>query len=255
MNMNENIREELAGISPIVAGIDPRSPYQIPAGYFDAFAFQILHLIQAEQAGSTTETSSTEELQTLSPVLASLSNKTPYQVPDSYFKELEQDTLQGISAVDFVQDTINHPSVLSDAALKKMPYEVPQDYFAQLPHALSSKVMRHAAPVVSGRIHWMRYAAAAALTGLIVLISWFSWQAITLPAPTVETTQIDQQVKQLNDQEIEFYATQWVALAPNDIAYEDESLSDQDMKDILADFSDDELAQFEQSSSPSNILN
>jgi hypothetical protein len=255
MNVNGNIREELAGISAIVAGIDPRNPYQIPEGYFDAFSFQILHLIQAEQQGSRPEVSSSEELQSLSPVLASLTNKIPYQVPDTYFRGLEQETLQGIRAVDFVQDTINHPSVLSDAALKQMPYNVPQDYFAQLPLTVSNKVMRHAAPVMSGRIHWMRYAAAAALMGLIVLVSWFSWQAITLPAPSAETVQIDQHLKQLNDQEIEFYAKQWIPLASNDIAYDDETLSDQDMKDMLADFSDDELAQFEQSASGSNMLN
>lgn len=85
--LNE-IEAELSGISPILGKSRITVlPYTVPAGYFDHFAENLLQKIQ--MAGLEDPNS---ELSAISPLLASLDRKTPYQIPADYFNEFSTDT-------------------------------------------------------------------------------------------------------------------------------------------------------------------
>jgi hypothetical protein len=126
MTRNKDIANELEQISAIVAQINPMVPYQVPevyfdtlssvimariaaggheensllqvagkqmpqdvpAGYFDGLSDAILAKVKAQP-----EQTATEELATLSPILAGISKSNVYEVPVGYF--------------DAVADTLN----------------------------------------------------------------------------------------------------------------------------------------------------
>ena len=46
MPRNAEILKELAEISPAVANLDPSLPYQVPTGYFERLADQILSIVR-----------------------------------------------------------------------------------------------------------------------------------------------------------------------------------------------------------------
>jgi hypothetical protein len=85
--LNE-IEAELSGISPVLGKSRTTVlPYTVPAGYFEHFAENLLQRIRmAEHEDPRTE------LNTLSPLLAGLDRKSPYQVPADYFNEFSSDT-------------------------------------------------------------------------------------------------------------------------------------------------------------------
>jgi hypothetical protein len=62
---------------------------EVPAGYFDGLADSILGRIKAEAAADA-QLSAAEELAGLSPTLAAIGKKMPYQTPRNYFDGLAQ---------------------------------------------------------------------------------------------------------------------------------------------------------------------
>jgi len=58
-------REELAGLSPLLSGLDKRMPYQTPEGYF-------------------------EDLSAISPALIEVKDNATYEVPENYFETLPE---------------------------------------------------------------------------------------------------------------------------------------------------------------------
>jgi hypothetical protein len=122
MTRNKDILNELEQISAVVAQINPMVPYQvpevyfetlssvimariaaggqeensllqvagkqmpqdIPAGYFDTLSESILYKVKAQP-----EQTATEELASLSPLLAGISKQNVYEVPVGYFDGFE----------------------------------------------------------------------------------------------------------------------------------------------------------------------
>ncbi len=115
METRETILKELGDISPLVAGIQPANLWAVPAGYFEAFAGQVLARIHTENAvfgdkhlvfsvpqgyfdgfaGTVLDkirrqTQSVEaELNELAPILNTISREPVYAVPEGYFESLE----------------------------------------------------------------------------------------------------------------------------------------------------------------------
>ncbi len=83
MEQKQTIVAELLELnSSLRPGISPA--WQVPAGYFDGLAEDLLRRIKALDASSVEE-----ELQQLSPLLAQLDRRSPYLVPAGYFEELD----------------------------------------------------------------------------------------------------------------------------------------------------------------------
>jgi hypothetical protein len=142
METREQILTELLEIAPVLGGFGVfRVPYAIPGGYFEGFAEILMNRIRLEAAGyeePVTGISSKEEIKEISPLLAGLRNKNPYQVPQGYFESLNLK----------IPVTENIPSKL-----------------VALPR--SEKTRKISIPM---RI--VRYAAAACIVGLIGIVSF-----------------------------------------------------------------------------------
>lgn len=135
--------------------------FAVPDGYFDNLAASILTKIK----GGETE-AVTNELQSVSPLLAKLPRKTPFTAPEGYFNN-------NINTLSFLSPKDELPASLTGIG-KQMPYAVPPHYFEELPQQIMANVTKPKAKVVMfGQTTWMRYAAAAIVFGIIVLGSVF----------------------------------------------------------------------------------
>lgn len=130
MEQARNIASELKEISNIVAGIEKVTPFSVPNGYFAGFPEKILAIIRYN---NSIILSSNQEIESVSPLLASLKSKQTFIVPENYFEQLE------IS--DLLHDNQQNEKIVSPAPVFS---------------------------ISTGR-KWMRYAVAAAIAGLIGL--------------------------------------------------------------------------------------
>jgi hypothetical protein len=79
-----NAREELSLLSPVLNGIDRKTPYSTPAGYFESLEKKLMEGVLANEIEQTP----LQELESLSPLLSGLKKQMPYSVPDNYFEGL-----------------------------------------------------------------------------------------------------------------------------------------------------------------------
>lgn len=246
MESSNNILKELQELSPVLASSYPQPvPYKVPDDYFGQLSTNILNAINA-----TGTDNAADELQALSPLLGSISKKAPYHLPEDYFNTLSENTLAETKALAFVQEELDEFSpVLHN--LKHAPlYEVPAGYFDQLPDAILKKVNeQQPAKVIKmgSRSNLRRYIAAAAVV-LVMLTGgwWFLQQPGTSEKPPVA-----EGIKQLADDElIHFLDDQSLAAesAGNSVVYTE--FDNNDMHDLLADVSDEELQQYVEKNSP-----
>lgn len=133
MEQHNEISIELKSLSNTVSAIEKKNPFVVPENYFEGLADKALQLIHKENSDTI---SPKEEIESLSPLLSSLKNKKTFSIPDSnYFEQVTNNVHTQITkTVDVVE-----------------------------------------APVVSissGR-KWIRYAAAAVITGIIGISAIF----------------------------------------------------------------------------------
>ena len=134
MEQNADISKELREISDLVSDLGKRNPYQVPEGYLEAFPHQMLEEVNKTSRGYNIQNAG-EEITAISPLLAGLKNKQAFSVPDGYFEQLAN-------------------TVSAEVTNKT--------------HTI--------APVFnmgSGNRKWMRYAAAAIVTGVIGISAFF----------------------------------------------------------------------------------
>lgn len=84
--------EEQAILSPELEAASKKNPFTVPEGYFDTLSDTILELIRKHAndfQSKTTNPSSREEIETLSPLLSKISREMPYQVPAGYFETIQ----------------------------------------------------------------------------------------------------------------------------------------------------------------------
>lgn len=149
MNEKNTIQDELMSLGAELPYPAP-NPYQVPVGYFENFANRLSDQIKPENDVQ-------EELSSIAPFLNSISRKTPYSVPEGYFNSLSAEAQK--------DDEI---STLLLELKSKNTYSVPERYFEQLPSTLLEKVNANTARVVPiSQRKWVRYAAAAVITGII----------------------------------------------------------------------------------------
>lgn len=164
MIQKENILQELNELKSSLATVTPQNIYTIPVGYFDGLTAQVLNRIKAMEAKNAVE-----ELDYLSPSLNNISRQMPYTIPTGYFEGLAEKMMQSVRESNQYQTAKEELETLSPllSGLKKtMPYSVPQGYFENL----GEKRNKPAAKIISiVSRKWFRYAAAAVVTGLIVL--------------------------------------------------------------------------------------
>lgn len=104
---------------------------EVPAGYFEQLPGQILQKVRTAEVQ--------EELETLSPLLASVPKFLPLSLPPDYFEQLSQQVLQNIAAAQQAQPEEEIPSFLADIP-KVFPLSAPTGYFDQLDAVIMARI-------------------------------------------------------------------------------------------------------------------
>lgn len=243
---------ELNQLSSVIRSLDKSEVYQVPGGYFDNLAEQLMARIKADEA-----LNAAEELEILSPVLSGMDREIPYTTPEGYFNELAENLAVGIKAIEFVNDELENLSPVMISLKKVNPYRVPENYFESLSdHILNQIKGSKPAKIVSffGRKPLLKYAAAAALTGILITIGLFTFNkhGISNIDPLAA-------LAKASDQEIvNFIANQDIILnekANSSLASLE--ITENDVKDLFDEIPDAELQQYvnERSSGKDLITN
>jgi hypothetical protein len=241
----QRIKQEETVLSPILQQAN-NNPYQVPTDYFNNLPAIILNRAKA----STTENAK-DELEIVSPLLGQISKKMPFSTPAGYFEDLGENAIAGVQAIDFVNDALENNSPLMNGLKRVQVYEAPAGYFDQLPHQVLKAVKaQQPARVVSMGFtrRVLRYAAAAVVAGLIITGGVFylnrGGDKVTDGGdkPVLAATELDS----ISDEVLENYLeNQTSAPAETPLAANvTTDLSASDMKDMLADVSDEDLQQY-----------
>jgi hypothetical protein len=159
MNSRNTIQDELNELNASLSA-NSNNPYSVPEGYFDGLATSVLAKIKGE-----TPVPVTEELAQLSPLLAGISKRMPYAVPENYFES----NIEGLST--FTSES--EESLVLSFIEKEMPFEVPKGYFANVPDQVFEKISNQSERVMPMKRKWMRMAAAALVAGVMAISGIF----------------------------------------------------------------------------------
>jgi hypothetical protein len=248
MENRNTILNEVKEISPVVAQVGFQLPYEVPAGYFEGLAAQVLARVKANEAATAKE-----ELEVLSPLLSGLSKKNPFSTPEGYFEELTDNAVSGARAIDFVNVELENLSPLMNSLKDKNVYEAPAGYFAQLPAQVLQKAKSQPAKVVQMNFtrRVLRYAAAAVVAGLIITAAWLYMGrgSSTIDPALAGIEEVSDVALQdfIENQTVNPSETSVIASANADLVAED-------LQEMLADVSDDELIKYADQYSSKDII-
>lgn len=227
MDSKNNILQELQELNSRLA-IAPSNPYTIPSGYFDGLLEQVMRRIKALEA-----TDATEELGHLSPVLSRVSKQTPYTVPAGYFENAENRIAIATAGELSTKEELESISPLLSGLKKTNPYSIPEGYFENI---TVPAINKPAAKIVSlGSRKWFRLAAAAVVTGVVVLVGVM---VLNTPQPKDPIAKVQKEIKKTSDKELTDF------LEFTDETTSDVAINTDDAKDILKDIPEAELKAF-----------
>ena len=231
MNNRSTIKIELNELNSSLPLEKGHELYSVPVGYFEGLAESILQNVKISLL------SSSEELEEIAPLLASLPKEMPFFVPAGYFS----DATEGVS--DWVKDD-SPPQFLQSA--KQMPFSVPDGYFESLPAIILKIVAPRNAKIIS--IHssrkWLRYAVAAMVAGIIVISSVLYFGNNNQPIdPASESYEwVATNLKNVPDKELDdFINTTYIN--PSTLANTNKSTKTE-IRRLLKDISDSEINKF-----------
>jgi hypothetical protein len=209
MESTNEILTELLEIAPFLGRTGSlKAPYVIPAGYFEDFVDILMYRIrfEADGFGEINSVSAPEEIAEISPLLAGLKNKNPYQVPVGYFENL----------TTYGRVTENDPPKLT-----------------ALPQSIKSKK-------ISIPMRIVRYAAAACIVGMIGITTFnLTHHQILDPINGLTTVSNQDMANYLDIDDVH-----WTPDNFSDLQTATVDLSDNDIHDLLGSVPDVELEQY-----------
>jgi hypothetical protein len=129
MPQKDNILQELLELKSELAGISRQNIFQVPVGYFDVLAGEILKRVGALESNNEAEETG------FFPLLpGNLSKQIPYSIPAEYFDSLPEKILKKVKALEAgnaVEELASLSPLLSKIS-KQIPYTVPSGYFDNL---------------------------------------------------------------------------------------------------------------------------
>ena len=228
METKNDILNELTSFSPLIAAMDKVNVYTVPQGYFDYVGFTVLACLPHQQGlapitanlkDSTVpegyfdqlaasvidkikgDQNAKEEIRSLSPMLSDLQHKQVFELPTGYFDQLASAIFDSAQNSSSKNELKKIAPVLYDIQSKNI-FDVPADYFTGLSNSILQKTK---APSARVRTLFIRYAAAAILTGVIFLgaLQYMGQQpsAKTLANTNVVLDESIEKGKNMNDQQ------------------------------------------------------
>jgi hypothetical protein len=226
-----DIIQELNGLGSSLTNLSGENIYSVQDGYFEGFAFQVLAAVKSEN----------DELQHIS----FLTKKNPYHIPAGYFEGLAEITIKNIRAHADYQTSGEELESISPllSSLNKAPvYSVPVGYFENFQPAVADKPAAKIVSIDSRR--WFRYAAAAVVTGIIVLgsVLFFNMKSKIDPRKNPEGW-VSKNLKKVSEKDI----NEFVKLAEEEAAIKEGAVvtvKKEDMKELMKDIPSNEIDQF-----------
>ena len=236
MTQNDNILQELKELKSSLAGLAAQNIYSVPNGYFEGLANQVLNRIKAMEAANAAE-----ELGYLSPVLSNISKQLPYAVPAGYFESLEEKLMQTVRNSNDYQTATEELEMLSPllSGLKKeMPYSVPQGYFENLAPDINTQINKTETKIISiGSRKWFRYAAAAVITGVIVMAGFMILNKDKVTADKDSFAWVKKNIKKVSTEKIEEFIQ--LTDVEKSVASTDNKV--QEVKELIKDVPENEI--------------
>ena len=222
MNPN-NAQDELRGLnSSLPAG---NNPYTVPEGYFAGLADSVLAKIKEQSEPASIE------IAQLSPLLAGISRRMPYSLPENFFES----SLAELPVL--ITDKEESP-VLSYIG-KSMPYFLPEGYFESLPAQIVTRLTGSGTKVIPMvKRKWMRIAVAAVVFGMISISGLFYF--ISKKDHTQDPIA---QIKSVSTRDIDNFLKNTDVSATNSITAQSTSRTNE-IKNMLQDVPDNELDSF-----------
>jgi len=239
MAQREYILQELREINSSLAGIEQYPMYQVPMGYFDNLAGEIMKKVRASEAATANE-----ELRHLSPVLGGMSKTGPYLVPAGYFDSIEKKLAEIIftSKDQTVEEELETLSPLLLQLKDKPTYSVPEHYFEQLeqPNRNTKPVQKTKAISIASR-KWVRYAAAAIVVALVATIGFrFLNKKQTIEPADQSFAWVEKNLKKVSTDDINAFVES-VSTESTDIVKSD---AKDEVRNLLKDVTDKEIQDF-----------
>jgi len=239
MAQRDYILQELRKINSSLAGIEQHPMYQVPVGYFDSLAAEILKKVRASEVATANE-----ELAHLSPMLNAMSKTGPYTVPAGYFDSIEKKLAEIIftGKDQTVEEELETLSPLLLQLKDKPTYSVPEHYFEQLEQTNRSTAGVQETKVISiARRRWVRYAVAAIVVGLVATIGF----RVLSKKETVDSTDkslawVEKNLKKVSTDDINAFVES-VSTESTDIV---KTETKDEVRNLLKDVSDKEIQDF-----------
>ena len=198
METKTDILNELATISPLIAGINKVNVFTVPIGYFETISHTVMVCLQEDSFDLNTSNAqnrndvptgyfdklaasvldkikangaASEEIKYLSPLLFDLQKRQVFQLPTGYFENLHELIVEKIDIVNTATAS-NEISPLLQELKDKNVFELPEGYFNGLADTIIKKIQQPpTGKVVSinKRSSWIKYAVAAMMTGIVAL--------------------------------------------------------------------------------------
>ncbi len=244
MTQKDYILIELKELNSSLINLNQQNVYNVPVGYFEGLATQVIERIKL-----------LENEDSVSPILNSISKESPYTVPTDYFNNLPETVMNLIrNSNDYLTaaEELETLSPLLGSMKKEMPFTVPEGYFNTLSKDIVAEENKPSAKIISiGSRKWYRYAAAAVVTGLIVLSGflYFGKNNSTVEPGSKVMANITKDIKNMNVEEqndlFEFIDT---GLTGKESAQSKPNNKSVEIQDLLVDISDAELKDFQEQS-------
>jgi hypothetical protein len=241
MTQRDTILQELQELKSSLADAGFQNVYQVPAGYFDGLADEILKRARALEA-----TTAKEELENLSPLLSTISKKMPHSVPVGYFDTLEKKLEQAIStdSEQTAKEELETLSPLLSELKNKKTYTVPVGYFENLQPTISVDKENEGSKTkivsITSR-KWFRYAAAAVVIGFVATIGFIVFNRNESIDPANKSyAWVEKNLKKVSTDEI----NEFVELANEGTTDMVKTEAKDEISNLLKDVSDKEIQEF-----------
>jgi hypothetical protein len=227
---NNEVIQELNDLESSLGKIALANAYSVPEGYFEGLAEQVIDFIKSHESIAW---------------LSSFPRSTPYQLPGRYFDGLEERIMEFVRNHPDYQTSQEELEIISPLlnTLNKRPvYAVPEGYFENFNFA--SKQKAKLIPIASRK--WLRYAAAAMITGVIALAGVMIYNNNHKDAAGTTLAKFEKDVKQIDDVRktdslIDFMDA---GLNQKQLASNQSTTKIDDVQNLLKDVSTDELKDF-----------
>ncbi len=167
----ESAEEELRNLSSILFNLKSENVFKVPTGYFDNLSDSIVAKVKENYVESAAE-----ELRNLSPVLLDLKGEKVFTVPTGYFDNLSNSILAKSNAgnSESAEEELRNLSPILYSLKGENVFTVPAGYFKFLAKNVTEKLTPVPAKVITikKRTSWLKYAAAAIVTGIITVTSF-----------------------------------------------------------------------------------